>query len=79
MKGVDWMDDAACSPEQANLFHPEGGTSTAKAKAVCDGCPVKAECQSWSLGERWMMHTVVGGLDGLEREKLRGYRATLNA
>jgi hypothetical protein len=56
------------------LFFPLAGQDTEAAKAVCRGCPVRAEC----LGEtmrterpraRW---GVYGGLDPDERDALAG-------
>ena len=42
-----WRDRAACRDADTNLFFPpeEGGKAQArKAKAICAGCPVRAEC-----------------------------------
>lgn len=49
----DWRDDAACRGMDTRLFFPERDGKAAKvaaaAKAVCAGCPVKAECLAYCL------------------------------
>lgn len=54
MATMDWRHRAACRELDPELFFPVGvsGPSilqTAEAKAVCFGCPVKAECLEWAL------------------------------
>jgi WhiB family transcriptional regulator, redox-sensing transcriptional regulator len=41
---MTWQDKAACKGLDTNIFFPEVGETTAKAKGVCAGCPVKAPC-----------------------------------
>lgn len=50
----DWRDHAACRGEDPELFFPVGTTGPAldqidAAKAVCQRCPVMAECLAWAL------------------------------
>jgi len=55
----EWMESAACRGMAANIFFParQGGDhatldaqaqATAIAKAICAGCPVKAECLEYA-------------------------------
>jgi WhiB family redox-sensing transcriptional regulator len=44
-----WMADAACRGMNPDLFFPERGGSTAEAKAVCAGCPVRVECLDYAI------------------------------
>ncbi|HUP14505.1 MAG TPA: WhiB family transcriptional regulator, partial [Acidimicrobiia bacterium] len=41
---LSWQDYANCRGADADLFFPERGASTRKAKAICNACDVKAEC-----------------------------------
>jgi WhiB family transcriptional regulator, redox-sensing transcriptional regulator len=74
---------AACSSCDPDLFFPVGSSGAAirqteEAKAVCAGCPVRAECLQWAV-ETDQLHGVWGGLDEVERGRLmrggRGPRA----
>lgn len=40
---------------KTNLFFSEHGPSIEKAKAICDGCPLRIPCLEWALsrGEAW--------------------------
>lgn len=69
----DWQLEAACrktNPE--TFFHPEGERGPrrrdreAAAKAVCQSCPVVAECLEHALNVR-EPYGVWGGLSELER------------
>jgi WhiB family redox-sensing transcriptional regulator len=51
-----WKLDAACRGEDTAIFFPHGGTlrdrlQTAKAKAICDACPVTNECLEYGWRE----------------------------
>lgn len=62
----DWAADAACAGMDTDLFFPEqGGAQMSAAKAVCDGCPVRADCLEFALddeGDGWHRYGVWGGL-----------------
>ena len=59
----DWYQFAACARNETDLFFPvgtpaaEGAAPTvydlnvAKAKQVCQGCPVIDDCLRWAVGE----------------------------
>lgn len=71
MKETWWRERAACRDVDPELFFPvaEAGpvydAQVAAAKAVCQRCPVRAECLVEAL-ER-MPHGVAGGLTEHER------------
>lgn len=51
-----WAQHAACQGESLNLFfgpdgerQPEREAREAKAKEICQGCPVRAECADYAL------------------------------
>jgi predicted Fe-S protein YdhL (DUF1289 family) len=73
-----WISGAKCIGEDPELFFPMGPPSlvtaqTARAKAVCEGCPVRDDCLEWSLVTA-QDAGVWGGLDEDERRELRRMR-----
>jgi WhiB family redox-sensing transcriptional regulator len=68
-----WMEEAACANSDPDLFFPERGDSVVEAKAVCRGCPVRAECLEYAL-ERGEKYGLWGGLSVRERRKIRAQR-----
>lgn len=71
---LSWQDSANCSGADQDLFFPERGASTRKAKAICAACSVKEECLEFAItqGERF---GIWGGLSERERRKIRRQRA----
>ncbi len=71
---LSWQDSANCSGANQDLFFPERGASTRKAKAICAACAVKEECLEFAItqGERF---GIWGGLSERERRKIRRQRA----
>ncbi|MGH8909781.1 MAG: WhiB family transcriptional regulator [Egibacteraceae bacterium] len=72
---MDWRVKAACLDVDPELFFPVGTTGPAleqgeRAKAVCRGCPVTAQCLDWALQTR-QGAGVWGGLTEDERHALR--------
>lgn len=65
-----WRERAACRGFALSLFFPERGETTAAAKAVCQTCPVIADCLAWAMrtGDAW---AVLGGLSSDERAAVR--------
>jgi WhiB family redox-sensing transcriptional regulator len=74
-----WMDSAACTDVDPELFFPtvasaynssEGvvpvGLSGEAAKRICRGCPVIGDCLAFAL-ETGDKHAVLGGLTAAER------------
>lgn len=69
-----WRDRAACRDLDTELFFPIGTTGPAldqaeQAKAVCAGCPVRAECLAWALDSG--QDGIWGGLTEDQRRTLR--------
>ena len=65
-----WKVQAACTPDDADLFWPERGEDADTAKRICSGCPVRRECLTYALrsNER---DGIWGGMSGKERRRLR--------
>ncbi len=75
---MEWIERASCLEHDPELFFPVGTTGpaieqTARAKAVCAGCSVRAECRSWAL-DTSQDAGVWGGLDEEERREIRRAR-----
>lgn len=69
-----WMDAAACANQPRDIFFPAGGRNTdLQAKAICAGCPVRANCLDYALTTR-SDHGVWGGLNPDERHQTRRTR-----
>lgn len=64
-----WVLDGLCAQVDPEAFYPDKGESTAAAKSVCQGCPVRAECLSFALENR-ERYGVWGGLSERDRRKL---------
>jgi WhiB family transcriptional regulator, redox-sensing transcriptional regulator len=69
-----WQDDANCRGANADLFFPERGASTRRAKSICSQCQVRDDCLEFALrhGEKF---GIWGGLSERERRKIRKQRA----
>ena len=67
-----WHEHAACASRSAEVFFPPSDVpgSAKKAKTICAGCPVQAECLSFAL-ETAQSEGVWGGMDSGERRRLR--------
>ncbi|WP_432040324.1 WhiB family transcriptional regulator [Streptomyces cucumeris] len=71
-----WWQNAACTHEDPELFFPVGiagpaaQQQEARAKQVCEGCPVAQACLEYAL-EAGMTHGVWGGTGEEERRALR--------
>lgn len=66
----EWAKQAECRHLNPDLFFPERGEPVTAAKAVCAGCPVRAECLDYALanGEK---HGIWGGTSERERRRMR--------
>lgn len=72
---VGWMRDGLCMQTDPDAHYPEKGESTTAAKAVCEGCPVRAECLAYAVA-RNERFGVWGGLSERERRPLvKAHRA----
>lgn len=65
-----WQDLAACLGCDPELFFPPPKTIATQAKAVCQGCEVRAECLAYAI-ETHQKHGIWGGLAPKERRRLR--------
>lgn len=73
----EWTRDAVCAQIDPELFFPDKGGSTATAKKVCAGCPVRRQCLEYALEHESGAagtHTsypsgIYGGLSELRRER----------
>ena len=70
---LSWQDYANCRGADADLFFPERGASTRKAKAICAECQVRQECLEYAIqiGEKF---GIWGGMSERERRKIRRER-----
>jgi WhiB family redox-sensing transcriptional regulator len=77
MVARDWRARAACRDVDPEVFSPvaEAGpvlaAQVAQAKAVCAGCPVRAECLAYALEA--LPYGIAGGLTEDERRGLRRF------
>jgi WhiB family redox-sensing transcriptional regulator len=69
-----WINRAACTGIDPELFFPSRGESADPARAVCAGCPVRAECLDHALANVEMFG-VWGGTSERERRAIRRNRA----
>lgn len=70
---LSWQDYANCRGADADLFFPERGASTRKAKAICNACEVKGQCLDFAIinGEKF---GIWGGMSERERRRVRRLR-----
>jgi len=65
----DWRASAVCAQTDPELWFPEKATQSRAARAVCAGCPVRAECLAYALTQD-RVYGVWGGTTERERRKL---------
>lgn len=64
-----WMADGICGQVDGDLWFPEKGSSTAEAKRICMGCPVRDRCLEWALNSNERFG-VWGGKSERDRRKI---------
>lgn len=64
-----WMSEGICGQTDPESWFPEKGSSTADAKSVCMGCPVRARCLEYALRNREKFG-VWGGKSERERRRI---------
>lgn len=69
-----WHADAACKGVETAVFFIERGASAARAKAVCNTCPVVEQCLAEALRNPWMLG-IWGGTSERQRLAIRRKRA----
>ena len=65
-----WQVDANCKDKDPDLFFPNRGASTRKAKQICSECTVQEHCLEYAIvnAEKF---GIWGGLSERERRKIR--------
>ncbi len=66
---ADWRGDAACSDVDVDLFFAVDDATQHEAVAICESCPVRAECLEWALSTK-EPHGVWGGCAEGERKQM---------
>lgn len=69
----EWHLAAACRGMDPDLFFPQRGESTKKAKATCASCPVRQECFDWAL-ENNPTQGIWGGVSYRVRREIKKER-----
>lgn len=64
-----WQDRALCAQTDPEVFFPEKGGSTRKAKRVCAGCEARVECLEYAINNEERFG-IWGGLSERERRRL---------
>ncbi|MFD3334728.1 WhiB family transcriptional regulator [Streptomyces sp. NPDC058700] len=72
-----WMGSALCRTVDADDLFVQGAAQS-RAKALCTGCPVKAECLAYALDGR-IEYGVWGGMTERERRALLKRRPTVQS
>ena len=72
-----WREVAACAQTDPELWFPADGGNGRRAKQICGGCPVQAECLQDALESGDVDHGVRGGLSPRQRVKLLRARQQL--
>ncbi len=67
----DWYDHAACKSSDPRFFFLDVGEDSTRAKAICNGCPVAADCLEYGMREEV---GIWGGLTVRERGRLAKQR-----
>ncbi len=70
-----WRDLAACLGFDSSVFFPDeaDAAAAARAKEVCDSCPVAEHCLEWAL-ETNQTEGIWGGFTPYERRSIRRRR-----
>ncbi len=71
---LSWQDYSNCRGADADLFFPERGASTRKAKAICGACEVRVDCLEFAIVQSEKFG-IWGGLSERERRRIRKERA----
>ena len=68
-----WQEDANCKDKDPDLFFPNRGASTRKAKEICNACEVQEYCLEYAIVNA-EKYGIRGGLSERERRKNRKER-----
>lgn len=75
---LDWRMSSACREADPDIFFPTGHDEPlprqiARAKSICNECPVVRECLMWALADP-LMDGIWGGTTQSERRAIRRRR-----
>lgn len=81
MPAPDWLDQARCAGRPLEVFFPTASAKETKnragtwtrARAVCNLCPVRAECLAWAMKLETsdnLRFGMYGGLTPKQRRRL---------
>lgn len=74
LEPTPWATQAACAGCHPDMWFPRRGQNIDPARAVCNTCPVRAECLEYALV--WNIpFGVWGGLSEIERRRLHRRQA----
>lgn len=71
MNAPGWYEDAACQDTDPEAFFPDQSQQPFMAIALCNTCPVMAQCREAGMDERF---GVWGGLTENDRRRIRSKR-----
>jgi WhiB family transcriptional regulator, redox-sensing transcriptional regulator len=74
LQPVEWQSNARCAEVDPEIFFPERGGSSKKAREVCDQCEVRSQCLEYALNNKEQFG-IWGGTSERERRRLRKERA----
>lgn len=66
----EWTRQGLCTQADPEIFFPPKGNPGIRAKQICAGCPVRAECLAYAI-EADEEFGIWGGLNRAERLKVR--------
>ena len=67
---AEWMQSAKCRDAGLDLFFAERGDHIGEARAICNACPVQAECLDYAV-VNGIAYGVWGGQSVRERRRAR--------
>lgn len=70
--GRDWTADALCGSRDPEMWFPNNGRVDQHrlAEAICQECPVRAQCLSEALANPWITG-IWGGTSETDRKRMR--------
>lgn len=68
--GADWKNEGVCADMDPNIWFPEHGQNTLRARKICSECPVRAHCLEFAVMTN-QKYGVWGGASEDEREVIR--------
>lgn len=72
-----WQDSAACAG-QTRLMYSDSAFGLARARQLCAGCPVLADCREHVLGLPHQEDGMWAGMSRKERQRVRRIRRELS-